>query len=82
MNNITIRVDNLSKQYFIGGKQAGYDSLRDSLSNALMSPFRRALNLLSGQATGAAELDEEFWEGDSTRDGVAGSRFRQYRVTY
>lgn len=38
-----------------------YRTLRDTLSNAFVSPFRRAGKLLRGQATGAAELDEEFW---------------------
>ena len=61
MNDIAIRVENLSKQYFIGRKQESYKTLRDTLSDAFVSPFRKARKLLRGQATGAAELDESIW---------------------
>lgn len=39
-----IRVENLSKQYRIGAKQGPYGTLRDSLVNAVASPFRRLRN--------------------------------------
>jgi len=45
----------------IGRKQEQYRTLRDSLSDAFVSPFRRARNLLRGQATGAADLDQTIW---------------------
>jgi len=61
MTNIAIRLENLSKQYFIGKRLKKYETLRDTLTDAFMSPFRRAGKLLRGQATGAAELDEEIW---------------------
>lgn len=61
MSNIAIKVDGLSKQYRIGKKKERYQTLRDSLSDAVVSPFRRARRLLHGQATGAAELDEKIW---------------------
>ncbi len=35
-----IRVENLSKQYRIGAQQASYNTLRDSISNAITAPFR------------------------------------------
>jgi lipopolysaccharide transport system ATP-binding protein len=61
MSDIAIRVDGLSKQYRIGGKQERYRTLRDTLTDAIVSPFRRARELLRGQAYGAAELGETIW---------------------
>jgi lipopolysaccharide transport system ATP-binding protein len=61
MSDHAIRVDGLSKQYRIGGKQQGYKTLRDTLAATLVSPFRRARKLLRGQAYGAAELGETIW---------------------
>ena len=61
MSDVAIRVENLSKEYRIGGKQDAYKTLRDTLTHAFSSPFRRASKLLRGQATGAAELDESIW---------------------
>jgi lipopolysaccharide transport system ATP-binding protein len=61
MSDIAIQVDSLGKQYRIGGKREGYKTLRDSLTNAFVSPFRRARKLLQGHAYGAAELDETIW---------------------
>jgi lipopolysaccharide transport system ATP-binding protein len=39
-----IRVENLSKQYRIGAKQASYATLRESLTNLATAPFRRFRN--------------------------------------
>lgn len=61
MNKIAIKVENLSKQYRIGVKQERYKTLRDSLTSALASPFRKARNLIKGEATGAAGLQEKIW---------------------
>jgi lipopolysaccharide transport system ATP-binding protein len=61
MSDIVIRVDALSKQYRIGARQEGYRTLRGALTSGLVSPFRRARQLLRGQAYGAAELDETIW---------------------
>lgn len=61
MSDIAIRVESLSKQYRIGGKQERYKTLRDTLTDAIAAPFRRAVQLVRGQATGAAELDETIW---------------------
>jgi lipopolysaccharide transport system ATP-binding protein len=47
MNDIAIRVDRLSKQYRLG-KQERYLSLRDSLTEACLAPFRRLASLLRG----------------------------------
>jgi len=61
MSDIAVRVDGLSKQYRIGGKQEGYRTIREAMTNAVVSPFRRAQKLIRGQAYGAAELNETIW---------------------
>jgi lipopolysaccharide transport system ATP-binding protein len=61
MSDIAIKVENISKKYYIGSKKVRYKTLRETLSDAFMSPFRRASSLLHGHATGAAELDEMIW---------------------
>ena len=61
MNDTAIRVENLGKQYRIGGTKKRHDTLRDLLASTLMAPLRRTGKLLRGQATGAAELDETIW---------------------
>ncbi|NLH08087.1 MAG: ABC transporter ATP-binding protein, partial [Chloroflexi bacterium] len=61
MSDIAIRVEGLSKQYRIGGKQERYRTLRDTLTDAVAAPFRRAGRLLRGEATGAAGLDQTIW---------------------
>ena len=40
MSDIAIRVENLSKQYRIGGKQAGYRTFREALLDSFSAPFR------------------------------------------
>ncbi|MCB0164534.1 MAG: hypothetical protein KDI79_09925, partial [Anaerolineae bacterium] len=61
MSKPVIHVENLGKQFHIGGTQQQYETLRDKVASALAAPFRRAGKLLKGQATGAAELDEIIW---------------------
>jgi lipopolysaccharide transport system ATP-binding protein len=61
MNNIAIRIEGLGKQYHIGKEHEKYKTLRDTLTNAVIAPFRRAAKLARGRATGAAEMDETFW---------------------
>ena len=61
MTDIAIRVENLSKQYRIGGPQSRYKTIRESLTEAVQAPFRRAAKLLRGQAYGAAEMDQTIW---------------------
>jgi lipopolysaccharide transport system ATP-binding protein len=61
MGHIAIRVEGLSKQYRIGGKPRGYKTLRDTLADALVSPFRRAGQLWHGQGMGAAQPNEMIW---------------------
>ena len=61
MGNIAVRVERLGKMYRIGGKQERYRTLRDSLTDAVSAPFKRARSLLHGQAYGAAGLEETIW---------------------
>jgi lipopolysaccharide transport system ATP-binding protein len=61
MDNVSIKVENLGKQYNIGGPQRVHDRLTDQVLDAFGSPFRRTVKLLRGQASGAAELDETIW---------------------
>ena len=59
--SIAINVDGLGKTFQIGGKQKSYYRLTDQLVDTIMAPFRRAGNLMRGQAGGAADLDETIW---------------------
>ena len=61
MSDLSIRADSLGKQYRIGAVLKSYPTLRDSLVRGVTSPFVKAYKLLSGQAYGAAGLDETFW---------------------
>ncbi len=61
MSEIAISVKGLSKQYHISGKREAYTTLRDTLVDAFVTPFRRIHSLWRGQPKGAAELDETFW---------------------
>lgn len=61
MSNVAIRVENLGKEFHIGSKRASYQTMRDMVADAFISPLRRVRNVLRGQATDAAELNETFW---------------------
>jgi len=61
MSDVAIRVDGLGKKYHIGGKQKQYSRLGDQVVDAVLSPFRRAGNLLSGRTSSASDLDQVFW---------------------
>jgi lipopolysaccharide transport system ATP-binding protein len=61
MGDIAVRLEGISKQYRIGGKRARYKTLRDTLTEALVSPFRRAGGLLHGRTGGASEPKRTIW---------------------
>ncbi len=61
MNDLAIKVDNLSKQYRIGGPQERYRTFRDTIVNTVSSPFRKVRDLIGGTNTGAAGLTETIW---------------------
>ena len=59
MSDIAIRVENLSKQYRIGGPQARYKTIRESLTEAVQAPFRRLASVVRGQSSAVA--NETIW---------------------
>jgi len=61
MTNYAIQVNTLGKMYRIGGLQQSGQTLRESINQMAMAPFRKARNLMRGQAYGAAGLNEEIW---------------------
>jgi lipopolysaccharide transport system ATP-binding protein len=61
MSEIAVNVAGLGKKYHIGGLQKSYHRLTDQLVDIVVAPFRRAGNLIRGQANGAAELNETIW---------------------
>jgi lipopolysaccharide transport system ATP-binding protein len=61
MGQTAIRIENLSKQYHIGGPQKSYDRLGYQVVDSLKAPFRRAGKLMRGQAGGASEQDVAIW---------------------
>jgi homopolymeric O-antigen transport system ATP-binding protein len=60
MSNYAVQLEGVGKQYHIATVHRG-ETLAEQLMNTIKGPFRRAGKLLSGQQTGAAELDEIFW---------------------
>jgi len=59
MDDIAIRVESLSKQYRISGPQPRYRTLRDSLAQAVQSPWRRVASVVEGRPPAAA--DQTIW---------------------
>ncbi len=51
MSESVIRVEQLGKQYLIGGSVERYRTLRESIAHAVVEPFRR-FRQLSGAKTG------------------------------
>ena len=61
MTDLAIRVHNLSKQYHIGAEPEKYRTLRDTIMNAIKSPFNRLRGQLPGtEATIWALKDVSF----------------------
>ena len=54
MTTLAIRCDGLAKQYRIGEREQ-YKALREAVTEAVISPFRRARNILSGSNNGHQE---------------------------
>lgn len=61
MREIAIRIEDLSKKYLIGGSRKQFARLGDQVVEAVVSPFRRVRNLLSGRSGSAADMEKEFW---------------------
>jgi lipopolysaccharide transport system ATP-binding protein len=59
MSNIAIRVVSLSKEFRIGDKQENYKTLRDSLSNVALGPFRAIQTFV--QRKGDTSSNQRIW---------------------
>jgi len=61
MSHLAIRVEGLSKRFCIGERQPAYRTLRDSLTDALATPFRRAWKLFNRRSSDAEGSKETIW---------------------
>ena len=61
MASAVIRARGLGKRYLIGGPRPAYRTLRETISDAVATPFRRAGRLLRGEAYGASDATELIW---------------------
>lgn len=61
MSDVALRVAGLSKKYTIGRKRAAYNTLRDTVMETLVSPFRRVRKLLNDRPADAVDPDGEVW---------------------
>ena len=61
MSDVAISVNGLSKMYRIGRLKEADLNLQETIRKGLSAPFRRIRGLLQGNATAAADLEEEFW---------------------
>lgn len=61
MSKYAIEIDNLGKKYHIAASKQSSDSLASLLFSAFKRPVLRIGNLLRGNTTGAADLDQDFW---------------------
>lgn len=61
MSDVAIHIEGISKKYHIGGRHKRHNRLGDQMTEAILSPFRRAGNLLRGKSASASDLDEVFW---------------------
>jgi lipopolysaccharide transport system ATP-binding protein len=53
MSDLAIRVENLGKQYRIGGPQPNYRTIRETLVDGIRGPFRRLASVVRGQSSAA-----------------------------
>lgn len=51
MGDIAIRVEDLGKQYRIGGPRKSYRTIREVLVEAVQTPFRRLVSVMRGQSS-------------------------------
>ena len=61
MSKTAIKVEGLSKEYFIGKVKEQNLTFQEKLISSAMAPVRRIGGLLRGRATAAADLRESFW---------------------
>jgi lipopolysaccharide transport system ATP-binding protein len=60
MSNIAIRCDRLAKQYRIGERES-YKALREVITDAIASPFRRLRSALSGNSKNGHQEESMIW---------------------
>lgn len=63
MSNVAIRVNRLAKQYRIG-KRERYRTLRDTITDALTAPLRKARSLAARQPATGDKASDLFWALD------------------
>src|SRR5262245_6252745 len=61
MSEVVIKVEELSKQYRIGGEQARYKTLRDVLTNSALKPLKYMSSLVGGQKDKSSQADNILW---------------------
>jgi lipopolysaccharide transport system ATP-binding protein len=59
MSEIAIRINNISKQYRIGGRREHYRTLRDSITDAAAAPFRRLRSALAREKRGQSKSNND-----------------------
>lgn len=60
-NDTVIKVENLSKLYRIGAREAGYRTFRETLVDAAKAPFRRLTSLLSAPRSLLSSPKDTIW---------------------
>lgn len=60
-SDAAVCVEDLGKRYLIGEMRSGYRTIRETITDGVKAPFKRAYSLMRGQAYGAAQLEEEIW---------------------
>lgn len=60
MSGVAIRVEHLSKEFYIGKRRESYATFRETISDGFLDPFRRISKLLNGQPI-ATETNRQFW---------------------
>ncbi len=62
MSDTIIKVENLSKRYRIGGTKEGYKTFRETLVDAVKSPFLRFASSLSASSSSlSSQRDDHIW---------------------
>jgi lipopolysaccharide transport system ATP-binding protein len=56
-----IEIHDIGNKYNIGDAQVQHETIAGAVIDALKQPFRRSLSLLRGNATGASDMNKEFW---------------------
>ncbi len=61
MNDIAIRVENISKKFRIGHAETSYKTMRDTISGVFSAPFHHLKKQLRGQGAKAVDPGNEIW---------------------